>query len=287
PGGKQIWRWVIGTPLLFYAFHNWDLWAMVPAVIGIYAYSKNRDALAGSTLAVGASAKLFPGLFLPPFIIMRWFSGDRRGAIRLTLWAGIVTVLLNGPIAIASPTGWAYPVKFQGARSASWGTVWEWFDRIPGIKSLVSTDPAAIANKVSILVLGLGLIAITVLAVRRNLSAVAVAAAATALFLLSNKIYSPTYDLWMVPFFVLLAIPRRVWLAYCAADIGVFVLVFGRFHGFWEAQAVVNSLWLFVFLRAATLVFVIFIALRSTAPSSPDLGTMWDHVRTPAGGPNR
>ena len=132
PGGKQIWRWVLGTPLLFFAFHNWDLWAMVPAVIGIYAYATNRDRLAGSALAVGASAKLFPGLFLPPLIIMRWFSGDRRGAIRLTLWAAIVSIVLNGPIALASPSGWAYPIKFQGARSASWGTVWFWIESLPG-----------------------------------------------------------------------------------------------------------------------------------------------------------
>ena len=107
----------------------------------------------------------------------------------------------------------------------------------------------------------------------------------TALFLLSNKIYSPTYDLWMVPFFVLLPIPRRVWICYCAADIGVFVLVFGRFHGFWEAQTVVNSLWFFVFLRAASLLYVIFTATRASGASSTDPSTMWDDDRASAGGP--
>lgn len=297
-GGKQIWRWVLGTPLLLFAFHNWDLCAMVPAVIGIFAYRRHNDRLAGTALALGASTKLFPGLFLAPLIVMRWCSGDHRGAARLLGWGSITTIVLNGPIAIASPSGWLYPLRFQGSRDASWGTLWYWLESVPGVRSITASGPAALANKVSIVALGLGLVLVTVLAVRRNLGVVSVCAAVTAVFLLSNKIYSPTYDLWMVPFFVLLPLPRRIWAAYCAADIGIFVIVFGRFHGLWDDQTVLDVLWIFVLVRAATLLYVASKSLRpsqedpwvlpadrpTATPGSLDHGTVWDDVVTSTGG---
>lgn len=261
-GGRQIWRWVLGTPLFFFAFHNWDLWAMVPAVIGIYAFERHRDRTAGVALALGASTKLFPGLFLPPLVAIRWFSGDRRGALRLGLWAAATTLVLNGPIALVSPSGWLFPARFQGRRSASWGTLWFWAESIPGVRSLISGDPAAIADKLSIAVLVVALFVVTAVAIHRELDAVSVAAAVTVVFLLSNKIYSPTYDLWIVPFFVLLPISRKLWVTYCVADIGVFVLVFGRFHGLWGNDTVVDGLWVFVLLRATVLVFVLLAALH-------------------------
>ncbi|MGB6057095.1 MAG: hypothetical protein WBF71_02440 [Microthrixaceae bacterium] len=300
-GQKQIWRWVLGTPLLFFAFHNWDLWAMVPAVIGILAYRRHNDRIAGTALAIGASTKLFPGLFLAPLIVMRWCSGDRRGATRLLGWGCITTIVLNGPIALVSPSGWLYPVRFQGRRDASWGTLWYWLESVPGVRSITASGPAALANKVSIVALGLGLLFVTVLAVRRKLGVVAVCASVTAVFLLSNKIYSPTYDLWMVPFFVLLPLPRRIWVAYCAADFGIFVIVFGRFHGLWDDQVVLDVLWIFVLVRAATLLSVVSRSLqpgrdenhvqRRATPStpsapdgSPDSGSVWDDVAASTGG---
>jgi hypothetical protein len=32
-GGARIWRWIAAPPLVLFAFHNWDLLALVPVVV--------------------------------------------------------------------------------------------------------------------------------------------------------------------------------------------------------------------------------------------------------------
>ena len=275
-GGHRIWRWIAGAPLVLYAFHNWDLVAMVPAIIGLVAFTNGKDRLAGSSLAFGASAKIFPGLFLPPLIVMRWCSGDRRGAYRLAAWAAGVTVVLNAPVALASPSGWWYPATFQGHRHATWGSVGSWLLNVPGVDQLVKADPARAANALAAVTLIAALTAVTVLAVRRRLDPIAVGAAVTAVFLLTNKVYSPNYDLWIVPFFVLLPFTRRHWWAFCAADLGVFTLVFGRFHGLWDIGTVRIVLPAFVAVRAITLVWLVVVSTRRAGHGTASPTTVID-----------
>ena len=74
---------------------------------------------------------------------------------------------------------------------------------------------AHLANLVSVGALAVGMLTLVVLTVRRRLDPIAAAGAAVAILLLTNKVYSPTYDLWLVPFFVLLPIarfPGLIWL---------------------------------------------------------------------------
>ena len=49
------------------------------------------------------------------------------------------------------------------------------------------------------------------------------------LFLLSNKVYSPQYGLWLLPFFALGAVDFRTFVAFEAADVAVFVTRFSYF----------------------------------------------------------
>jgi hypothetical protein len=49
------------------------------------------------------------------------------------------------------------------------------------------------------------------------------------LFLLSNKVYSPQYGLWLLPYFALGAVDLRTFVAFEAADVAVFVTRFSYF----------------------------------------------------------
>ena len=266
-GGPRIWRWAAGIPLALYAFHNWDLVAMLPAIVGLIAFEQHKDRSSGALLAVGASAKLFPGFFLIPLACARWCSGDRRGATRLTGAFLVTAAALNLPVAASDWTTWTHPAAFQGARAASWGSLWAWILRIPGLHNLTGgishngVDLLAVAATLG------ALSAIAVLAVRRDLDAFAIGAAVTGAFLLTNKIYSPNYDLWIVPFFVLLPISRKVWVAFCASDLAIFVLVFGFLHGQWSVGVVEAILPALVVARAVTIVAVILTALRESRSS--------------------
>jgi hypothetical protein len=59
-----------------------------------------------------------------------------------------------------------------------------------------------------------------------------VCGALLATFLLWNKVHSPQYTLWLLPFFVLLRVHIAWWAAYAAADLAVYWGVFRYFYDF-------------------------------------------------------
>jgi uncharacterized membrane protein len=259
--GARAWRWAIGAPVFLYAFQNWDVFAVAAMVAAIWAYERRRDRLSGSMIAVGAAVKLFPAVLLPPFVALRWARGDRRGALRITAWAAGVFAALNLPILVAHPSGWWWTYAFQSRRQATWGTAWFYVFRVFDLP-VNGLEGARFANAVALLALGAGMTWLTVRARRASVGPEALAAAAVAIFLVSNKVYSPTYDLWLVPFFVLLPLSRRMWVAFCATDLTVFITVYGYFHGFGSISEVRVVLPVVVLARTVILLRLMSRAMR-------------------------
>jgi hypothetical protein len=125
------------------------------------------------------------------------------------------------------------------------------------------------------------LVVISLLAVRRRLDAVAVGAAVVGAFLLCNKVYSPNYDLWLLPFFALLPVSRRVFMGYVASACGVFVLVYGYLHGGWPIGFVVALLPPLVIARALMIGAVIATALRVRTADAIDPSSRADRKPSP------
>jgi hypothetical protein len=123
-------------------------------------------------------------------------------------------------------------------------------------------DAAQLTNLVSFAALAVGLVWLTVVGVRRNLPPVAIAAAGVAIFVLANKVYSPTYDVWLLVFFVLVPFSRRLFLAFCAVDLVVYVAVYGSFHGLVSQGTVETVLPFLVIVRTFVLVQTVFVATR-------------------------
>lgn len=261
-GGRHIWRWAAGVPLALYAFHNWDVIALLPAILALLAYERHRDGASGTLLALGTAVKIFPGLLLPPLAWVRWHAGDRRGAGRLVGMFALTTLVLNGPIALTDWHAWTYPATFQGGRRATWGSLSFWLQRAPGVDALLGPHGQSVATAIAMVLLAASIVAISIIAARHGLSPIEIGAAVIGVFLLTNQVYSPNYDLWLVPFFVLLPISRRSWVAFSACALGIFVVVFGYLHGQWSALTVERFLLPLVLVRAAVIVGVIHTALR-------------------------
>lgn len=264
--GGRAWRWAIGTPILLYAFQNWDVFAIAAMLVGMFAFTRGRNGRAGAAFGLGAAIKLFPAVLVPPLAVYRWVSGDRRGAGRLVGWSALVFGALNLPFIVIKPSGWAWTFAFQGRRQATWGTLWYWFDRFVGVPVRGHTG-SQVANNLSALALGIGMLWLfwRVVRTRGALGAggdagVALGAAGVAIFLLTNKVFSPTYDIWMVVFFALLPLSRRIWVAFCAVDLMVFATVYGWFHGITSSEVLRTVLPVLVVLRAAIFVRVIVFA---------------------------
>jgi uncharacterized membrane protein len=259
--GARAWRWAIGVPVFLYAFQNWDVFAVAAMLAALWAYERRHDRLSGSMIAVGAAVKLFPAVVLPPLVALRWARGDRRGAVRIAAWAAGGFAALNVPILLAHPSGWWWTYAFQSRRQATWGTAWFYVFRVFDLPAH-GVAGAQFANAIALLALGAGMTWLTLRARRARVAPEALAAVAVAIFLVSNKVYSPTYDLWLVPFFVLLPLSRRMWLAFCATDLTVFVTVYGYFHGFASISEVRVVLPVVVLARTVILLCLISRAMQ-------------------------
>ncbi len=259
--GIAVWHAILAPPFILYAFHNWDLLAVVPAVAGVLAFDDDRDGWSGSLIAIGACAKVFPAFFLPPLIVRRVREGGWTAAVPLVASAAITTVALNLPFAIASARGWWFPFRFQGRRSITWGTLWSVPGRLPGVGTHLDIHSGGVANALSIAALIVGIGGLCVLASRRRMTAVAIGAAATGIFLISNKVYSPNYDLWLVPWLALIPLARRWRVAFGCVSVAVFVVVFGYFHAGFSRWVPRDVLPFLVVGRAVTIVALIVAAV--------------------------
>jgi uncharacterized membrane protein len=275
--GRRAWRWVLATPVLLFVYQNWDLFAIAALLGAVVAAERHRDRVAGVLCGVGAAVKLFPAVLVLPLVASRVSQGDRRGALRIALSATAAFAVINLPVLVATPTGWWWPFAFQGGRVATWGTAWFYAFRVVGLPDH-GAAAVQLANAVSFVALGAGMVWLTARAARARLSVVSIAAAGVVVFLLAAKVYSPTYDVWLVPFFVLLPVSRRLWLAFCAVDLGVFLTVYGYFHGAGSLGVVLAVLPVLVVIRVVVLVRLLQLAVRHPELASWHAPTPVPHV---------
>lgn len=271
--GGRAWRWALATPVLLYAFQNWDLFAVAALVVGLLAFERGRDRTAGVAIGIGAAVKLFPLVVVPPLAARRWIDGDRHGACRLVVSSLTTVAIANLPFVITDPQRWWWTYHFQAARQATWGSAWFYVLRIASVP--VHGPPGAlIANTMSALALVVGITWLVVFTTRRHVDVFAAAGGAVTLFLLTDKVYSPTYDVWLVAFFVMIPLGRRLWVTFCFVDLAVFVVVYGYFDGPLSISTVRTVLPALVVLRTAVLCTVIARAMEETSPTRVEAPTV-------------
>jgi uncharacterized membrane protein len=199
--------------VLVHAFTNFDAIATAFTAAGILAWARKRPLLAGILLGFGAAAKLYPLFLLGVLFVLCLRAGKLRPFWR-TAGATVLTwIAVNAPFALAATPGWAEFFRMSTLRPmdpdslynvVSYVTGWAGFD---GVLQKNQT-PTYLNLVVALLFLGCcaGIAYIALSAPRRprvgQLAFLVVAA-----FLLTNKVWSPQYSLWLVPLAVL-AIPR-------------------------------------------------------------------------------
>jgi uncharacterized membrane protein len=261
--GSRALVFAAAPTLVLYGLVNWDLIAVALATLATAAFLRRRDAAAGVLLGLGAAAKLYPALLVLPFAWQRWRDGDRRDATRLVVAGVGAWVLVNAPVMLLAPHGWSYFFRFNAARGADWGSVWATVCDA-GVVGLCART--ATVNAVSTAAFALGAIGIWIAWRRLDLAPWTSAFALVVVFLLTNKVYSPQYSLWVLPWIVVLAVDLRWFAAFEAADAAVFVA-----HFSWQARlmgiggAPLGMLEAASLVRAALLVGMLVVAVRATA----------------------
>jgi uncharacterized membrane protein len=139
--------------------------------------------------------------------------------------AAAAWLAVNLPIAIAARAGWERFYQLSSDRGADWGSIWYFFDteRV----ALVGAPGLSRLNMMSLLAFAVGcvLIAILALAAPRRPRVPQLFFLILAVFLMSNKVWSPQYVIWLVPL-VVLARPR-LWsyALWQLAEVGYFFAI--------------------------------------------------------------
>ncbi|GAA2813983.1 glycosyltransferase family 87 protein [Saccharopolyspora taberi] len=213
------------SPLVFvHAFTNFDALATAFGTAGLLAWARRRPVLAGVLIGLGGAAKLYPLFFLGPLLVLCLRSGRLHDWLRTALAAAGGWLVVNVPIMLLYPTGWQEFFRLNGERPAdpdSLYNVLSYFTGWAGLDGqLQSGQVPSVLNTVS---MGLFLLACAgigwlALAAPTRPRLAQLCFLVVAVFLLTNKVWSPQYSLWLVPLAVL-AIPRwRLLLVWMTVD---------------------------------------------------------------------
>jgi len=189
--------------LILAAFINWDLIAMGLVALGMAAWAARRTVLAGVLLGLAVATKFYPLLFFGPLLLLCLRAGRMRTFWTTMAAATVAWLVVNLPVAIAAPAGWGTFYGLSATRPADWGSIWYYFEteRWPFLGSLNLTW----LNLLSAAVFAAGcvLIGLLILAAPRRPRVPQVFFLVLAVFLLSNKVWSPQYVIWLVSLVVL------------------------------------------------------------------------------------
>ncbi|MFJ7042187.1 hypothetical protein CTU88_18630 [Streptomyces sp. JV178] len=184
---------------------NWDLLAVALLAAAMLMWSRQRPLAFGVLIGLATAAKFYPFLLLGPLFVLCWRAGKWREFGAALLGAVGAWLAVNLPVMLLAPDGWAKFYRFSQERGVDFGSAFLVVSQRMNIQITFETANAY-AMIAMLLVCG-GITALALTAPRRPRFA-QLAFLIVAAFILTNKVYSPQYVLWLVP---LAALARPRW----------------------------------------------------------------------------
>jgi uncharacterized membrane protein len=216
---------IAASPLVMvHAFTNFDTLATACAATALLAWSRKRPVLAGILLGIGGAAKLYPLFLLGALLVLCLRAGKMRAFSAAAVAAVVTWAVVNLPIALAYPRGWWEFFHRNSLRGADPDSIYNVISQFSGWQGFdgalaFGQTPTWLNLVTAVLFLGCcaGIAFIALHAPTRPRVA-QLAFLVVAAFLVTNKVWSPQYSLWLVPLAVL-AIPRwRLLLGWMTID---------------------------------------------------------------------
>ena len=277
------------SPLLvFHAFSNWDLLAMAFTSCALWAWARERPVLAGVMIGLGTAAKLYPVFLLVAIGVLAVRTRKFSDAVWAAMSAGLAWCAVNLPIAIAYHDGWWKFYQFSIDRATERSTFWAMFRTLTN-GSVKANDapfwqPPGIAVALA-LIAALIIVAVLGLAapVRPRLAQLAFLSVLA--FLLTTKVWSPQYSLWLVPL-IALARPRwRLTLVWQFSEILVWMATLTLLLGYEIPAHGISYGWLMLILLVRDALLLTLAALVVREMWCPWLDVVRvDGVDDPSGG---
>ena len=121
-GGQKTRLWkafLIAPSFLMFTVYNWDIIAIFFATLSLYYYLKKDKTKSALSLGLGISAKLYPCMLLPVYLLEEKTWKDRLKIICLSVG---VFLALNSPFVIANFSKWFQTWTYH----AAWGIEDSW-----------------------------------------------------------------------------------------------------------------------------------------------------------------
>jgi uncharacterized membrane protein len=274
-----------------HAFTNWDLFAVVLATTGLWAWARRRPVLAGVLLGLGIAAKLYPVLLLLALFLLCLRAGRLGAFVRTALAAVAAWTAVNVPIAVLAPENWSRFFRLNSSRPADPDSIWNLLitashDRIldgPLVPGQTPTVLNAVVA-VTLLLVVAGAAWLTLAApVRPRVAQLAFLLVAG--FLLVNKVWSPQYSLWLLPLAVLARPKWRSLLLWQATEALLWVPRLLWYLGTDNRGVKVEWFYLAVTIRDIAVVVLMALVVRDVLhPDGDVVRTSWPGTDDPAGG---
>jgi uncharacterized membrane protein len=229
--------------LLLTATINWDFLAIGFAAFGLYAWARRHPLVAGLLLGLGGAAKLWPLFILGPLVILGVRAGRPRGPVLAVLAAAATWALVNLPVFAFARPGWNEFFRLNSTRAVDWGTFWyigryldgKWNTGAPGDQGPFQwlSDHIPTLNLITYALFGVAFVAITVVALRapRRPRVAQLAFLVVAAFLLTSKVWSQQYVLWLLPLIVLARPKWGAIVPWTVAEVGYLAAFYAELLG--------------------------------------------------------
>jgi uncharacterized membrane protein len=226
----------LAPALVVTATVNWDLLAVALTVFFVYAWARRRPWLAGILLGLAVAAKFYPFLFAGPLLVLALRTGRWRAALATVGTAAATWIVVNAPVFLFAREGWARFWVLSNSRGVDWGTLWYMGTHvelprsvgIPFVNDMAANIPALniiIYGLLALLCLGIAWVALTAPRAPRLSQLLFLV---VAVFLLTSKVWSQQFVLWLIPLAVL-ARPRwGAFLAWQLAEMGYFLAFYAQ-----------------------------------------------------------
>ncbi|MGW4164629.1 glycosyltransferase family 87 protein [Streptomyces sp. NPDC004788] len=201
---------------------NWDLLAVALTAAALLLWSRSRPLGFGVLLGLATAAKFYPILLLVPVFLLCWRAAKWRAFGAAVLGAAGSWLVVNLPVMLLAPEGWKQFYVFSTERNIDFGSVWLLISQTTG--AVIRPETANYWALFLMMLAALGLAYLAFTAPRRPRLA-QLAFLIVAAFVLTNKVYSPQYVLWLIPLAVL-ARPRwRDFLVWQGCEVMYFLAI--------------------------------------------------------------
>ena len=122
---KSAYYFIFAPAVLYSLYRNWDIWALVPMLIAILLFERQKYTQSAWMLSLSIATKFFPVVLLLPIAIILFRKRQLPIFFKYSLTVLYSWILINLPFALIDFKGWAYFYEFSYKRGLGSASIYE------------------------------------------------------------------------------------------------------------------------------------------------------------------